>query len=129
MRSRVSQSFTQSHLVSCFLFERHARSVTTFNMATSAKDELGKKKSHYFNDYFDSRHNTTNGLMNGEFIVNVVVFTELLERAFLRVASAETDEQLERTVATFLSPLLLKVASPHQEVKNKVKKGNQIIFH
>ncbi|XP_044163962.1 proteasome adapter and scaffold protein ECM29-like isoform X2 [Acropora millepora] len=45
---------------------------------------------------------------------------ELLERVFLRVASAETDEQLERTVGTFLSPLLLKVASPHQDVKNKV---------
>ena len=95
-------------------------------MAASAKDELGKKKKiHYFGDYFNSRHNTTNGLVNGGFIVNVVVFTELLERVFLRVASAETDEQLERTVATFLSPLLLKVASPHQEVKNKVKKGNQ----
>lgn len=45
---------------------------------------------------------------------------ELLERVFLRVASAETDEQLEKTVGNFLSPLLLKVASPHQEVKNKV---------
>lgn len=50
-----------------------------------------------------------------------MIFTELLERVFLRVASAETDEQLERTVGTFLSPLLLKVASPHQDVKNKVK--------
>ncbi|XP_078353041.1 LOW QUALITY PROTEIN: proteasome adapter and scaffold protein ECM29-like [Oculina patagonica] len=45
---------------------------------------------------------------------------ELLERVFLRVASAETDEQLEKTVNNFLCPLLLKVASPHQEVKNKV---------
>ncbi|XP_068677297.1 proteasome adapter and scaffold protein ECM29-like isoform X3 [Montipora foliosa] len=45
---------------------------------------------------------------------------ELLERVFLRVASAETDDQLEKTVETFLSPLLLKVASPHPEVKNKV---------
>lgn len=55
------------------------------------------------------------------------VFVELLERVFLRVASAETDEQLEKTVGNFLSPLLLKVASPHQEVKNKVKeeKHNQ----
>ena len=49
-------------------------------------------------------------------------FTELLERVFLRVASAETDDQLEKTVETFLSPLLLKVASPHPEVKNKVNK-------
>lgn len=47
-------------------------------------------------------------------------FLELLERVFLRVASAETDDQLEKTVKTFLCPLLLKVASPHQEVKNKV---------
>lgn len=51
-----------------------------------------------------------------------MVFVELLERVFLRVASAETDEQLEKTVGNFLSPLLLKVASPHQEVKNKVNK-------
>ncbi|XP_058950151.2 proteasome adapter and scaffold protein ECM29 isoform X1 [Pocillopora verrucosa] len=45
---------------------------------------------------------------------------ELLERVFLRVASAESDDQLEKTVKTFLCPLLLKVSSPHQEVKNKV---------
>lgn len=56
-----------------------------------------------------------------------MVFTELLERVFLRVASAETDEQLEKTVATFLSPLLLKVASPHQDVKNKVKKKQNML--
>lgn len=66
--------------------------------------------------------------MSGKLIVNVLVFVELLERVFLRVASAETDDQLEKTVGTFLSPLLLKVASPHQEVKNKVKeKGRHIM--
>ena len=39
---------------------------------------------------------------------------------FLRVASAETDDQLEKAVGNFLCPVLLKVGSPHQEVKNKV---------
>lgn len=52
---------------------------------------------------------------------------ELLERVFLRVASAETDDQLEKTVKTFLCPLLLKVASPHQEVKNKVNE-KEVMF-
>ena len=66
--------------------------------------------------------------MSDKLIVNVLVFKELLERVFLRVASAETDDQLEKTVGTFLSPLLLKVASPHQEVKNKVEeKGRHIM--
>lgn len=90
-------------------------------MAGSSKDELGKNspvlsiRSAVFQRCSISKRN----------IGNFVVFTELLERVFLRVASAETDEQLERTVGTFLSPLLLKVASPHQDVKNKVKMGEK----
>lgn len=48
-------------------------------------------------------------------------FKDLLERVFLRVASAESDDQLEKTVKTFLCPVLLKVSSPYQEVKNKVR--------
>ena len=57
-----------------------------------------------------------------------LLFIELLERVFLRIASAETDDQLEKTVGNFLSPILLKVASPHQEVKNKVNERTVIIF-
>lgn len=46
---------------------------------------------------------------------------EILERLFLRLGAAQTDEQLEKTVGTFLVPLLLKVSSDHEAVKKKVK--------
>lgn len=45
---------------------------------------------------------------------------ELLERVFLRLGVAETDDQLEKTVGRFLGPVLLKCASPHQAVQEKV---------
>ncbi|XP_075231899.1 proteasome adapter and scaffold protein ECM29 [Lycorma delicatula] len=44
----------------------------------------------------------------------------LLERVFLRIGSGETDEQLENSVSKFLPPVLLKMASPHEDVRNKV---------
>lgn len=65
--------------------------------------------------------------LNKECTINMSVFLELLERVFLRVASAETDDQLEKSVKTFLCPLLLKVASPHQEVKNKVNENEVML--
>lgn len=45
---------------------------------------------------------------------------DLLEKVFLRLAAAESDDQLERTVGKFLTPTLLKLASPDGEVKKKV---------
>ncbi|XP_031556184.1 proteasome adapter and scaffold protein ECM29-like [Actinia tenebrosa] len=45
---------------------------------------------------------------------------DLLERLFLRLGAAQTDDQLEKTVATFLTPLLLKVSSNNENVKKKV---------
>lgn len=44
----------------------------------------------------------------------------LLERVFLRVGSAETDEQLESVILKFLPPVVLKLSSPHEEVRKKV---------
>lgn len=89
-------------------------------MAASAKDELGNQKSVFLVEFF-FKLELTNERGHKECLINTFVcFLELLERVFLRVASAETDEQLEKTVKIFLCPLLLKVASPHQEVKNKV---------
>lgn len=38
----------------------------------------------------------------------------------LRFALCNTDAQLEKTVGTFLPPVLLKLASPHEVVKKKV---------
>ncbi|RIB22041.1 proteasome stabiliser-domain-containing protein [Gigaspora rosea] len=45
---------------------------------------------------------------------------ELLERVELRLALAETDAQLEKLLNSFLSPILLKLASPHEVVRTKV---------
>ncbi|KAG0232498.1 hypothetical protein BGW42_008118 [Actinomortierella wolfii] len=45
---------------------------------------------------------------------------ELLENVELRFALAETDAQLEKTLATFLCPVLLKMASDQEAVRTKV---------
>ncbi|XP_018321144.1 proteasome adapter and scaffold protein ECM29 [Agrilus planipennis] len=44
----------------------------------------------------------------------------LLERVFLRVGSAETDEQLQNAVSKFLPPVLLKLSSQQEGVRKKV---------
>ncbi|KAF9969044.1 hypothetical protein BGZ73_008786, partial [Actinomortierella ambigua] len=45
---------------------------------------------------------------------------ELLNNVELRFALAETDAQLEKTLATFLCPVLLKLASDQEATRNKV---------
>ncbi|CAG8551871.1 6468_t:CDS:10 [Diversispora eburnea] len=45
---------------------------------------------------------------------------ELLENVELRFALAETDAQLEKTLTIFLSPVLIKLGSPHEAVRSKV---------
>jgi len=45
---------------------------------------------------------------------------DLLERVFLRVGSAETDEQLENVIGKFLCPVLLKLSSSEENVRKKV---------
>ncbi|XP_044754481.1 proteasome adapter and scaffold protein ECM29 [Coccinella septempunctata] len=45
---------------------------------------------------------------------------ELFERVFLRLGSTETDQQLESVLGKFLTPVLLKLASPHEQVRKKV---------
>ncbi|BFY99626.1 hypothetical protein BsWGS_02666 [Bradybaena similaris] len=44
----------------------------------------------------------------------------LVERVFLRIGSAESDEQLETALGKFLAPLLLKLNSPSEDVRSKV---------
>ncbi|KAI8073997.1 proteasome stabiliser-domain-containing protein [Gongronella butleri] len=44
----------------------------------------------------------------------------LLERVELKLAMSSTDEQLQRTISTFLPPVLLKLASPHEQTRKKV---------
>ncbi|PNS20516.1 hypothetical protein CAC42_5966 [Sphaceloma murrayae] len=44
----------------------------------------------------------------------------LIGKVELRIALADTDEKLQATLKTYLAPLLLKLASPHPSVRNKV---------
>ncbi|XP_012280899.1 proteasome-associated protein ECM29 homolog isoform X2 [Orussus abietinus] len=44
----------------------------------------------------------------------------LLERVFLRLGSADTDEQLQASVCKFLPPILLKLSSSQEGVRKKV---------
>ncbi|XP_058129433.1 proteasome-associated protein ECM29 homolog isoform X1 [Anopheles ziemanni] len=45
---------------------------------------------------------------------------ELLERVLLRLGYADTDEQLQTTVNKFLTPVLIKITSPNENVRKKV---------
>uniref|UniRef100_A0A182P7H4 TOG domain-containing protein n=1 Tax=Anopheles epiroticus TaxID=199890 RepID=A0A182P7H4_9DIPT len=45
---------------------------------------------------------------------------ELLERVLLRLGFADTDEQLQTTVTKFLTPVLIKITSPNENVRKKV---------
>ncbi|XP_066988430.1 proteasome adapter and scaffold protein ECM29 [Macrobrachium rosenbergii] len=44
----------------------------------------------------------------------------LVERVFLRIGSAATDDALEEELLKFLAPVILKLASPHEPVRKKV---------
>lgn len=43
-----------------------------------------------------------------------------MERVFLRIGSADTDEQLQNAVSKFLPPVLLKLSSTQEGVRKKV---------
>nr|XP_014085277.2 proteasome-associated protein ECM29 homolog [Bactrocera oleae] len=45
---------------------------------------------------------------------------ELLERVLLRLGCADSDEKLEAIVVRFLTPVILKISSPHDAVRTKV---------
>ena len=47
-------------------------------------------------------------------------FLVLLERVFLRLGSAEMDDQLQAAVGKFLPPVLLKLSSTQEGVRKKV---------
>lgn len=56
-----------------------------------------------------------------------------MERVFLRIGSAETDDQLESCLDRFLPPVLLKLNSSEEAVRKKVnfeiKEYNFKIWH
>jgi len=45
----------------------------------------------------------------------------LLDKVELRIALAQSDTALESSLKTYLAPVLLKLASEHVAVRNKVK--------
>lgn len=48
------------------------------------------------------------------------MFSALVERAFLRIGSTDSDEQLENALSKFLPPILLKLSSSQEGVRKKV---------
>ncbi|KAG1680273.1 Proteasome adapter and scaffold protein ECM29 [Nymphon striatum] len=48
-----------------------------------------------------------------------IIFQVLMERVFLRVGSADTDEQLQSAIGKFLPPVLLKLSSQQDGVRTK----------
>lgn len=51
---------------------------------------------------------------------------ELLERVLFRLGTTETDDQLEVAVNKFLTPVLLKITSPHESVRCKVSDSKPV---
>lgn len=47
-------------------------------------------------------------------------FADQLERVFLRLGHAETDDQLQDIISKFLPPVLLKLSSVQEGVRKKV---------
>uniref|UniRef100_G3VPM3 Ecm29 proteasome adaptor and scaffold n=1 Tax=Sarcophilus harrisii TaxID=9305 RepID=G3VPM3_SARHA len=52
--------------------------------------------------------------------MEVIVDSDQLERVFLRLGHAETDEQLQNIISKFLPPVLLKLSSTQEGVRKKV---------
>ena len=52
--------------------------------------------------------------------------TDQLERVFLRLGHAETDEQLQDIISKFLPPVLLKLSSVQEGVRKKVRRVSPI---
>lgn len=50
-----------------------------------------------------------------------IFISELLERVLFRLGTSDTDEQLENAVIKFLAPVILKITSPNETVRCKVR--------
>lgn len=53
-------------------------------------------------------------------VIHNLIILVLLERVFFRIGSADTDTQLSSCINNFLVPVLQKLSSPHESVRNKV---------
>lgn len=54
------------------------------------------------------------------YILSIYIFSVLLERVFFRIGSSDTDTQLSSCINNFLVPVLQKLSSPHEPVRDKV---------
>lgn len=54
----------------------------------------------------------------------IFLLTDQLERVFLRLGHAETDDQLQDIISKFLPPVLLKLSSVQEGVRKKVTHMN-----
>lgn len=60
-------------------------------------------------------------------ILEMCPCAELVERVFLRLGAAESDEQLEKALGRFLPAILLKLTSQYKSVQDKVRLGSTTI--
>lgn len=58
--------------------------------------------------------------MSAGVCLKCVFLTDQLERVFLRLGHAETDDQLQDIISKFLPPVLLKLSSVQEGVRKKV---------
>lgn len=63
-------------------------------------------------------------LLNSPFFTFYII--DQLERVFLRLGHAETDEQLQNIISKFLPPVLLKLSSTQEGVRKKVSMLGQL---
>lgn len=75
---------------------------------------------HAFRTFTSAVVMTTNNRTNAIDALSDPSSIELLDNVELRFALADTDAQLEKTLNTFLCPVLLKLASPTEAVRSKV---------
>lgn len=59
----------------------------------------------------------------------LLLIADQLERVFLRLGHAETDEQLQNIISKFLPPVLLKLSSTQEGVRKKVRVQFTIKIH
>ena len=55
--------------------------------------------------------------------------SELVERVFLKIVTADTDDKLQSSLNIFLPPVLLKLGSSNEKVKSKVSVYLDALFY
>lgn len=69
------------------------------------------------------------GILSFNQFLFLLLIADQLERVFLRLGHAETDEQLQNIISKFLPPVLLKLSSTQEGVRKKVRVQFTIKIH